>query len=555
MTGRRKVQIISLLLVAAGLSAPLARAAATYYIDYAAGSDAAAGTSPDSAWRHSPGDAQATLLPAAASLAPGDRIVFKGGVRYKGSIRLEWSGSEAAPITYDGGADSGWGEGRAVLTSEHARDANDTWIAMRGARDVRHLVIRGFHFNRIGGYAEDDPVWDSTDPVSSPPDGSGIVFDHGGSHLLIEDCMFDKIGQWINAIPMSGAYSITGIGVYLRGTKHTEIRNCEFSRLRIGVRMYANVTVGDGHMGPVTVTGCRFFDRLVWGIDVAHSTPGSHLSDITIEHSDFYNYSQYDDGNWNGYGEKPHRDGIFLRNAGHLIGTWTNVVVRNCRFWDDDPGASGGGTASIYISGGPSVSIYNCVFLDDPQAVAAISVAYPAHADFPQRVLIANNTFITRHRPLSVAASANPAELRILNNLFYRRSSNRSDNAFSMSSTAIGNLVVDHNLYYADQPLQAWFPFYTQTFVSYEGWRAMGRDAAGLLANPRFGRLTGPPSGWDPEPHRRSPVRGAGTDLSDRFSVDLLGNARLGPWSIGAVHVPSPASVFNMTRNHVSETP
>jgi len=71
--------------------------AATYYVDYDAGSDAAAGTSTGAAWKHCPGDANATGTAASTSLSAGDTVIFKGGVTYSSSgsavITLSWSGS------------------------------------------------------------------------------------------------------------------------------------------------------------------------------------------------------------------------------------------------------------------------------------------------------------------------------------------------------------------------------------------------------------------------------------------------------------------------------
>ena len=101
------------LLLLASLGAACAPAGgATYYVDWNGGSDGRSGASPDTAWKHAPGDAEATGRPAAASLAPGDKVVFRAGVPYRGSIAIRWSGTEEAPITYTG---LGWGEGMGII--------------------------------------------------------------------------------------------------------------------------------------------------------------------------------------------------------------------------------------------------------------------------------------------------------------------------------------------------------------------------------------------------------------------------------------------------------
>lgn len=89
--------------------------AASYYVDYANGDNAADGLSPQTAWQHSPGDQQASDHPSRTTLQAGDIIRFKGGVTYTGEIKLGVSGSEPAPIILDGNTDGSYGEGRAIL--------------------------------------------------------------------------------------------------------------------------------------------------------------------------------------------------------------------------------------------------------------------------------------------------------------------------------------------------------------------------------------------------------------------------------------------------------
>lgn len=83
-----------------------------FYVDFAGGNDAADGQSPATAWQRAPGDPQASGNPRALRLAPGDRVLFRGGVRYRGRITIARSGTAEAPIVYDG---SGWGAKRAVI--------------------------------------------------------------------------------------------------------------------------------------------------------------------------------------------------------------------------------------------------------------------------------------------------------------------------------------------------------------------------------------------------------------------------------------------------------
>jgi len=118
--------------------------AATYYVDFADGSDAAAGTSAEAAWKHSPGDPEAGGRPAGTDLRPGDVVRFKGGVHYRGSVVCKWSGREGRPIVFDGNTDGSWGPGRAVIDGSEllpgwraARSADEC----RGNPNWRNLVI------------------------------------------------------------------------------------------------------------------------------------------------------------------------------------------------------------------------------------------------------------------------------------------------------------------------------------------------------------------------------------------------------------------------------
>jgi len=99
---------------------PVASPAAYYYVDYAGGSDANPGTSPETAWQHCPGDLFATGVAGSTALNPGDTVIFKGGVQYmleNIGIELDWSGTPEQPITYDGNSAGTWGDGNAILLS------------------------------------------------------------------------------------------------------------------------------------------------------------------------------------------------------------------------------------------------------------------------------------------------------------------------------------------------------------------------------------------------------------------------------------------------------
>jgi len=94
------------------LAAQLFAGAAEYFVDFAEGSDSKSGTTQAEAWKHAPGDSQAEGKAASVVLGPGDVVQFRGGVIYRGEIKIPASGNPGSRITYRG---TGWGEGRAIL--------------------------------------------------------------------------------------------------------------------------------------------------------------------------------------------------------------------------------------------------------------------------------------------------------------------------------------------------------------------------------------------------------------------------------------------------------
>lgn len=108
----------------------VAALAETYFIDFASGNDTNPGTSERQAWKHAPGDVQATGRPASVALNPGDTLQFKGGVVYRGSIELNAGGEPGSRLTLSG---TGWGDGKAIIDGS---DLIAGWRPCRAADDA-----------------------------------------------------------------------------------------------------------------------------------------------------------------------------------------------------------------------------------------------------------------------------------------------------------------------------------------------------------------------------------------------------------------------------------
>ena len=109
------VLLSSWLLLATALTAGPAASARTVYVDFDGGSDDNDGLSPHAAVKHCPGDAAATGTAKTTTLAPGDTVIFKGGVTYFGEIAITSSGEAGKLITFDGNTAGKFGTGRAII--------------------------------------------------------------------------------------------------------------------------------------------------------------------------------------------------------------------------------------------------------------------------------------------------------------------------------------------------------------------------------------------------------------------------------------------------------
>lgn len=107
---------------------PFGRAqAATFHVDYDHGKDDANGLTAATAWKHAPGDPQATGAAARANLRAGDEIRFAAKVRYRGEIVVSASGSDAQPIVFTSETPAGDAviDGSEPVRTEPCKSAND----------------------------------------------------------------------------------------------------------------------------------------------------------------------------------------------------------------------------------------------------------------------------------------------------------------------------------------------------------------------------------------------------------------------------------------------
>jgi hypothetical protein len=142
-------------------------------VDFAAGSDDRDGLSAQAAWKRCPGDPAAAGKAKAARLAPGDTVLFKGGVVYRGSVDVPASGEAGAVLTFKG---DGWGEGKAVIDGGAVLEANWTRCAsadeLRGNKNFAKVFYtaapKGYDF-LAGTYEGSEFLYPCQDPPPSDP--------------------------------------------------------------------------------------------------------------------------------------------------------------------------------------------------------------------------------------------------------------------------------------------------------------------------------------------------------------------------------------------------
>lgn len=77
-----------------------------------------------------------TGTPATITFAPGDVVLFKCGVKYKGSIKITKSGSEEKQIIFDGYQGTNFGDGSKAIIDGSEALSNWTFYEQKGSRKV-----------------------------------------------------------------------------------------------------------------------------------------------------------------------------------------------------------------------------------------------------------------------------------------------------------------------------------------------------------------------------------------------------------------------------------
>lgn len=525
---------------------PLSLSAATYYVDFAAGSDAANGTATGTPWKHCPGDSGATGNAAAATLSVGDSVIFKGGAVYWATnsttgISVATSGSLASRITYDGTGAS-WGTGKAVIDGGYITNACGFTIN----RGINNITVNGFEIRNMGGFADDDPIviaaangdyGNGSNAFSVQKSGYGVYMNAGvNTNVTLANLYLHRMGIWHHTLGWNGS-SVSGHGIWAESPVGLTITNCEFTQCGGGA---VYVSGGETLVKDVLITDCYAHDEIpVWTIDFAANNAGVVFTNISITKTRIINVGSQ----WTGTPEsggfgQPHQNYVFIRGNG-VLSYWQNVSVTRCLMMETNLVEDTGGTGTIHINNGASCDVYNNIFCRPNTYNGILYLNAVGQAGMTQTVRFCNNTLLRLGGGM-IDNGFVTTNVFLLNNLFVD-CTNLTANSPRLSGYYALPQVSDYNLY--------WHPTITTnayvagliqspyTGYSFPALKSLGYEANGQFADPLFVNATNyvTPGLSDLRLLPGSPAIGAGTNLSSLFTTDYAGNARpAGAWTVGA---------------------
>jgi hypothetical protein len=541
-----KVGIIAIILLVAHLSG----FAATYYVDYSAGADSASGSATGTAWKHCPGDPNATGN-ANVALQSGDVVAFNGGVNY---VLVSQGISTFFGITY-----TNYGTGKPVFTDNFS---SSRITAFGNSSGITNCTFANLSFYQIGGSNSlpADPSGTGFAPNGIPAKpGYGIK---AGSivNTLISGCYFGQLGYYQQTGPI-GNGSLSGAGVACSFANGLTVTNCELTQMR------QPIAISTAGCWNTTIANCFFHDQCEWALTIL--CVNSYRSNLTISSCTFSNTDQYyvgtsQGGLWTGYGEGPHQNAIMMFNGEDSMGNSaldrspgdTNVFIYNNKFLTTT--GYPGGSTTIWLQDSTSGYVYNNLFYLSA-ANNAIVVSELA-TNTPTQIGIYNNTFYGGNVAIGVSGSIGGAPWApVATNTFVWIKNNvistlniGYNNAFDylINTTALlgvtNNVLIDYNCYFSDQNYlkMVWglanAPGYGYIYNGSKGVYGWDTNSVTMTSPLFVNSVHASPFNYDLHLLTTAPAIGAGVNLTSLnlpgLNTDLDGNPRpaTGAWTMGA---------------------
>ena len=508
--------------------------AAIYYVDYLAGSDSNSGTSNRTPLKRCPGDMNYTPTGSApTSLLPGDTIIFKGGVKYVGNIRLLYDGSESGGyITYRGNTPMGdWGVGKAIISSTSGatfltdQSGNTSYIKLL------NLEITSSAASGAAGITDNEETTYTKD------------------HIIIQDCYIHDIPDYTDA-----GCNVNGKGIMFEKANNITIDNNRMERTG-----YYGIYFRGGN-DSLVISNNTMTDQILWGISFIQTN--GNVSNVTISNNVLYDLNYVYDTGYSSCGGQYHSDWIYLLSVGQP-NDFSNFYIYNNILYNTIDFNEYGGTGMIFIAHQPgdtsvqfnNIRIYNNIIYN-PHAQAIQPAGQGTY-------YIYNNTITIKEglRALYSYARTNsvPPIIEFRNNIVTKLNGYQ---AIELGRPSQGNdppvLTASNNLYNCVSSSPFLYNNIAKTWVQ---WQAIGYDNIGSLGpfiDPHFIQFGSFPYFASDDLHLRidSPAKDAGWNASAYLNSDR--DSVIRPqgtgWDLGAyeynesifLKIPNPPSNLNV---------
>lgn len=383
--------------------------AATYYMDFAAGSDSNSGTSESAPWKHHP---YMQGWSGSYTHTAGDRFIFKGGVTWDHTC---WR------MNISAGGTSGNSDYYGVDTSWYAGGA---WT--RPSWDGGYVSTAQNQIFISNAYVQIDNIEIMRLNSSSTNPGPGLLSWNPVPGMLITNCY---IHGWRTTATSDGSYGGVVIGTDSPPTDSV-LDNCEITNSEnVGVQMsgvcVANVAI--------IRNGCKIHDNssgVLYCIDFGGPTPGNPC--------ELYNITG------NGFDNTYHFNGIYLDvQATFKV---TTGYIRNSYLHDCTNGSN---TAYPNPHNYQSLYIYNNVIYGSQSAQQPIEVdPYdPSNGNGGNCYIYNNTVVLSSNCYLGVHVVSRPNVVSVLsianNHIIYPTSGSLTD---AVQGTNVATLTESNNL-------------------------------------------------------------------------------------------------------------
>jgi hypothetical protein len=437
----KKLQTVLSMLFIIGISVPAY--ATTYYVDFANGNDNNNGLTTTTAFKHAPGDPQATGIADSRILQAGDIVQFKAGVAYKGQVLLTRSGTSTNQIIYRG---QGWGTGRATFNMENIRA-----YAFKGNAD--YVKISGFNFFHYSSSGSDYVIYPTT----------------GASHWTIDNVVFAYVQNWNSIVIFPDKPCI----LLSNSVSNITITNSEFfanGKTIIRLRSTSYIVIKDNNFGGInrgSETG--WFSVAIRG--------ELSCNNIHIQDNKFHDGWQYGGDQVPELNHSPafiHFYGVDATTNPHQI-----FIERNY-FYNDKVFSTGTGTGSLEITTYvKNVYVRNNIFANACQYWGT-QLLLSSHCSY---IFIDNNTFIDRAyingygvNSIKVYLNSSPvgSNIKIRNNIFWNDANETGDDCVNFHGNGTFTGTIDHNAYFRSNSNKV--NVFNDVVVSWSTWRGHGLD-------------------------------------------------------------------------------